>query len=182
MKQLTVLISICALLYPVQASNILVLSPLASKSHLNVFRTLAYGLVSRGHTVTHVAPFAPSRVPAGYKPVIVENASRTMEETGNKMWMQQGSSKKIFSLLMEVKDSALIACKETYSSKNFQDLTQQKFDLILGKFKPTYIICFQSDCIHILYQSKGCEYLIILLTITSRHCYWYWFLIQKSPW
>ena len=117
-----------------QASNILILSPLATSSHLNVFRSLAYGLVARGHSVTHVAPKATKNPPEGYKTIVIKDASKVMEEAGNQMWKQEGSTSGIFPLVMKFLESAKDGCRMTFQHPDVRRIIEEEeLDLIFGK-------------------------------------------------
>ncbi len=116
-------------------ANILFISPLGSKSHLNVFRAVSFELAKHGHKITQVASFA-GKAPPGVTDIVIPGTAKLIEEAGNTLWTQEGSAGGMLGVMRELVRSAEQACRMTLNDPAFKKVTSgsEKFDLIFGTY------------------------------------------------
>ncbi|XP_070507931.1 UDP-glycosyltransferase UGT5-like [Chironomus tepperi] len=109
-------------------SRILFLFPTPSKSHMIIAHSLSRTLAEKGHDVTVVTPFPLNKSIKNHREIVIPYNKRAKEVMDKIMETKPKSFVEMVSLMMEVN---FIEGEEMIASEKFQEITNEKFDLIV---------------------------------------------------
>ncbi|CAG7724755.1 unnamed protein product [Allacma fusca] len=129
--KLAQLISVIVLVYCklklVSGENVLVLCPMSSKSHKNLFDPIISELAKRGNQVTVVSAWQPPQPQENVTDIVALNGfnwARDFNPFEERRAGFMGVMAQGFQFLLD-------ACHEVYANENVINLLQQRFDLVL---------------------------------------------------
>ena len=123
----TLFVTLCTLTLEVLCGKVLVICPAAPASHKNAFEPIYSGLAERGHEVTLVTSIKSTNSVKNIRQVIPFEKFDLFPNTNAMEVRKQGN----WGLLFFNHTSVLGYCESVYDSKEFMELLQQKFDLVL---------------------------------------------------
>ena len=138
---------------PTVSENILVLLPVASKSHKNVFEPLISALAARNHTLTVVSPVTPSKTRKNVRELVpAQSADAMSSQFGNPFKIRaQGRG----AMMMNSMSFVFDACRQVYQNPDFRALENEKFDLI-------FLDAFINDCMYGLIHKLGAPFITVV--------------------
>ena len=126
MKLLAQFLALCAIVFPVSSENVLFLYPNASPSHKNIALPIMLALADRGHNVTVVSSFK-TESHANIRDIIpIKNFDYFDPQTTGLDIRRKG----IWGIIFMDWGPCFSGCHQTYQDPQFQELVNQKFDLV----------------------------------------------------
>ena len=150
MEQAGVLLALCALVFQISGENVLFLYPNASPSHKNIGVPIMVGLAERGHNVTVVSSFKtePHKNIRDIHPI--KNFDYFDPQTTTLDVRRRG----VWGMVFMDWSPTFSGCRQTYEDPEFQELLNQKFDLVL-------MDAFANECLLGLIYKLGAPFIYV---------------------
>ena len=128
MKQHCLILAALFLVQSISSERILVLTPLGSKSHKNVFDPLIDALAAGGHKLTTIVPYKSSKLHPNVKEFSPKTASSFLSIITNPFEMRRAGKLSAFGGMM---GKIAEICDQIYQEQEFQDIIKQQYDLVI---------------------------------------------------
>ncbi|KAK8397728.1 hypothetical protein O3P69_004484 [Scylla paramamosain] len=141
MRWWVAVVGLLAAMQVIEASKVLVLTPISSKSHKNFYMGIINALAARGHQITILTPYKASKVHQNVQEVVLPQ----MELTN---FIPNLFTSGKFSGPFQLSLKAPQMCNDALADPKTQNLLKEKYDLIM-------LGMFFSDCLlSIVHQMK----------------------------
>ena len=113
----------------ISGDRILVLSPIGSKSHKNVFDPLVEGLASKGHQLFTIMPYKSSKLPSNVKEIVPAASMNMMDAIPDPFVLRR---KGVLGGMMFNTSSMHSICHEVHQNEEFKEMTRNlHYDVII---------------------------------------------------